>query len=80
MFTDPHRFDVHRRPNPHLIFGHGVHSCLGAPLARLEARIALGSLFQRYRHIEPAADEPVEHRSPWTVVAVSRLPLVVRRA
>ncbi|MGY1679212.1 cytochrome P450 [Geodermatophilus sp. SYSU D01176] len=80
VFTDPHRFDLHRRPNPHLTFGHGVHFCLGAPLARLEARVALGSLFQRYRDIEPAADEPVEHRNPWTMVAVSRLPLVVRRA
>ena len=80
VFTDPHRFDVHRRPNPHLTFGHGVHFCLGAPLARLEARVALGLLFERYRDIEPAPDEPAEHRNPWTMVAVSRLPVVVRRA
>ena len=80
VFAEPQRFDVHRRPNPHLTFGHGVHFCLGAPLARLEARVALRLMFERYRDIEPAADEPVEHRNPWTMVAVSRLPLEVRPA
>ena len=80
VFAEPQRFDVHRRPNPHLTFGHGVHFCLGAPLARLEARVALRLLLERYRDIEVAADEPVEHRNPWTMVAVSRLPLVVRPA
>ncbi|MFF4346922.1 cytochrome P450 [Streptomyces sp. NPDC001530] len=44
---DPHRFDIHRAPQGHLAFGHGVHYCLGAPLARLEARIALRSLLDR---------------------------------
>jgi cytochrome P450 len=80
VFAEPHRFDLHRRPNPHLTFGHGVHFCLGAPLARLEARVALRLLFERFRDIEIAADEPVEHRNPWTMVAVTRLPLVVRPA
>jgi cytochrome P450 len=80
VFADPDRFDVHRRPNPHLTFGHGVHFCLGAPLARLEARVALRLLLERYRDIHLAADEPVEHRNPWTMVAVTRLPLEVRPA
>ncbi|MFC7261343.1 cytochrome P450 family protein [Streptomyces lutosisoli] len=44
---DPHRFDIHRAPQGHLAFGHGVHYCLGAPLARLEARVALRSLLER---------------------------------
>ena len=80
VFAEPHRFDLHRRPNPHLAFGHGVHFCLGAPLARLEARVALRTLLERYRDIAVAADEPVEYRDPWTMVAASRLPLVVRPA
>ena len=75
VFAEPDRFDIHRRPNPHLTFGHGIHFCLGAPLARLEARVALRLLLQRYRDIEVAADEQVEHRNPWTMVAVTRLPL-----
>jgi cytochrome P450 len=80
VFTEPDRFDIHRTPNPHLSFGHGIHFCLGAPLARLEARVAMRLLLQRYRDIEVASDEQVEQRNPWTMVAVTRLPLQVRPA
>jgi cytochrome P450 len=80
VFTEPDRFDIHRKPNPHLSFGHGIHFCLGAPLARLEARVAMRLLLQRYRDIEVASDEQVEQRNPWTMVAVTRLPLQVRPA
>jgi cytochrome P450 len=80
VFADPHRFDLHRSPNPHLSFGHGIHFCLGAPLARLEARVALRLLLERYRDVEVAQDEPVEQRNPWTMVAVTKLPLAVRAA
>jgi len=79
VFADPHRFDIHRRANPHLTFGHGIHFCLGAPLARLEARVALRLLLERYRDIEVTVDE-VEHRNPFAMVAVTRLPVEVRAA
>jgi cytochrome P450 len=48
VFRDPDAVDVARDPNPHLAFGWGIHHCLGAPLARLEARIALRALFERF--------------------------------
>jgi cytochrome P450 len=80
VFADPNTFDILRTPNPHLTFGHGIHFCIGAPLARLEAKIALGILLQRYRDISVATDAPVEQRSPWTMVSATKLPLDVHAA
>jgi cytochrome P450 len=54
VFAEPFRFDVGRDPNPHLGFGHGVHFCLGANLARLEIRVMLEELLEAGREIEIA--------------------------
>jgi pimeloyl-[acyl-carrier protein] synthase len=51
VFAEPDTFDVTRDPNPHLGFGWGLHHCLGAALARLEARVALRSLFERFPNL-----------------------------
>ncbi|WP_328506640.1 cytochrome P450 family protein [Streptomyces sp. NBC_00391] len=50
-FPSPDRFDLTRRPTSHLAFGHGLHHCLGAPLARTEATIALRLLLQHHPHL-----------------------------
>ena len=58
VFTDPDRFDVTRSPNPHLGFGGpGPHFCLGANLARLEARVMLAALLSRFPRVR-AVGEP----------------------
>jgi cytochrome P450 len=73
QFRDAGRFDIARDPNPHIAFGHGIHSCLGAPLARLEARIALADFLERVQGFELASDEPWEPREAVHVHGPSRL-------
>jgi cytochrome P450 len=48
QFDNPGRFDIHRDLNPHLGFGHGIHYCMGAPLGRLETKLALDILLTRF--------------------------------
>jgi cytochrome P450 len=62
VFTDPHRFDIHRSPNPHLSFGIAEHFCLGVHLARLEARVFFEELLATFSTIE-LAGEPRRQRS-----------------
>jgi cytochrome P450 len=62
VFTDPHRFDIHRDPNPHLSFGIGEHFCLGVHLARLEGRVFFEELLAAFPTIE-LTGPPVRVRS-----------------
>jgi len=65
LHDDPHRFDIERGDTTHLAFGGGVHYCLGAPLARAEARVAIGELLRRFPglRLDPA-HEVVRKRAP----------------
>ena len=56
-FEQAETFDISRRPNRHIAFGSGVHFCIGAPLARLEARVALRALLERWPRLELATGQ-----------------------
>jgi cytochrome P450 len=74
-FKDADRFDITRDPNPHIAFGHGIHSCLGAPLARVEAKIALADFLGRVKSFSRTSDEPWEPRQALHVHGPARLPI-----
>lgn len=76
QFPDPDVFDPGRDPNPHLGFGRGIHFCLGAPLARLEGRVALDILLDRFDTLRTDPDDPVQLISAPSLTGVRRLPLL----
>jgi len=78
QFPDPERFDIHRTPDEHVAFGHGIHFCLGAPLARLEGKIAVNALLTRLADIQISRTTPLQFYD--NVFGPRSLPLVVRWA
>jgi cytochrome P450 len=75
-FEDPDRFDIHRDIDHHLSFGYGLHFCLGAALARLEGRVALEEVLQRWPEWVVDWDNAKQAHTP-TVRGWERLPVVV---
>jgi cytochrome P450 len=74
QFHDPDRFDIRRAAERHLAFGYGVHFCLGASLARLEARVALEEIHRRIP--DYAVDEAgIDHVHAGNVAGLARLPV-----
>ncbi|MCP1150808.1 MULTISPECIES: cytochrome P450 [Bacillus] len=63
QFSNAHEYDIHRHPNPHIGFGHGIHFCLGAPLARLEACTAIKIFIERYEALELLSYVPMTSSS-----------------
>ncbi|MFC3832132.1 MULTISPECIES: cytochrome P450 [Deinococcus] len=74
QFPDADTFDPARTPNRHLAFGNGIHFCLGAPLARLEASVALGAVLDRLPNLR-VADTPLEPIPSQIVYGVKSLPV-----
>ncbi|GAA3435886.1 cytochrome P450 [Kutzneria kofuensis] len=76
-FPEPDTFNPARDPNNHLSFGRGVHFCLGAPLARLEGRIALEILLDRYPFLCTDPEDPPVFRPLPIMSGIDKLPLLV---
>jgi cytochrome P450 len=81
-YRDPEAFDISRTDGGHLALGHGIHHCLGAPLARMQGRIALAALHARFSAVRLAVD-PAElrwgHGDGLVLRGLSELPVVLRR-
>jgi len=78
-YTSPEELDLARDETRHLAFGHGIHHCLGAPLARLEGHVALESLLRRYPEISlavPAPDLHWGHGDGLVLRGLSELPII----
>lgn len=76
LVATPDDFDISRKPAPHVTFGHGIHHCVGAPLARMELRIALPALLRRFPELRLDVDPAdITFRSMTAVHGVERLPV-----
>jgi len=75
VFDDPEHFDVTRSPNPHLAFGHRSHFCLGASLARMEIRVMLEGMLERFASI--TLEGPIERFRTNKHAGVKHMPVAL---
>jgi unspecific monooxygenase len=74
VFAEPDRLDITRRENRHLSFGHGIHFCLGAPLARVEGEIAFSGLVRRFEGLHLLTEAP-EYKENIVLRGLASLPV-----
>ncbi len=74
QFPDPDTFDITREGNQHVAFSHGIHFCVGAPLARVEGQIALATMARRIQDMKLLVDEP-EYKENIVLRGVASLPV-----
>jgi cytochrome P450 len=66
FFPQAEQFNIRRSPNPHMTFGYGIHVCLGAPLARLESKIALERIVAHFSALQPDPEKPLRRQDGLT--------------
>jgi cytochrome P450 len=77
-FADPDRFDIARDPKDHLAFGEGIHYCIGAPLARLEGQIAIGTALEKFPRLRLKNPEaPVRYKGSFFLRGLDSLPMAL---
>jgi hypothetical protein len=77
QFLRPDLFSIDREPNPHLAFGRGIHFCVGAPLARLEGKVATNLLLDRYPRLRGDPQDPPAFLPTPNMTGAQRLPLLL---
>ena len=75
QFPNAETFDIRRSPNRHIAFGHGIHFCLGAPLARLEGKIALEIMLEQLPDMKRKRYLPLERTDSFFLYGVKHLPI-----
>jgi cytochrome P450 len=78
QFPNAGHFDIHRSPNRHLGFGYGIHFCLGASLARLEARIAFNVLLERFPNMQRLRNVPLVLKPSSFIYGPQHIPMKTR--
>jgi cytochrome P450 len=78
QFPNATIFDIRRTPNRHLGLGHGIHFCLGAPLARLETRVALGALLKRFPKVKGVRSAALQLRPSPLVYGFQHVSVTLR--
>jgi cytochrome P450 len=79
QFPEPERFNIEREPNRHLAFGHGIHFCVGAPLARLEAKVVLPMMLEQLKDLKRVEGVPIGIHTG-IVFVIENLPVTFRPA
>lgn len=78
VFDQPDVFNIHRNPNPHLGLGSGIHYCMGSQLARMESRIALQTLLDRYPEYRRDRSAELARMDSTMMFALKELPIILK--
>ena len=78
VFDQPDVFNIHRNPNPHLGLGSGIHYCMGSQLARMESRIALQTLLDRYPEFRRDRSVELARMDSTMMFALKESPIILK--